>query len=160
MDNLLPILIIGMVIALAVGPVMLMQPTPRQRQLAKLRAKAAGRGIIVSSAIWPQQLSAKAKYCARYIAPWQKTTGRAADCLLIRRDYQHELHVANNWEVHPKSATPPAALVSYLQGEVLPSIKAMGCGSQGVFADWTESHSVDYDTIEQAVLSIRDQIQG
>ena len=154
----MPVIIVILVIALAVGPVMLMQPTPQQKRLAKLRGMAAAKGLIVGMASWPDSQAAKAKYYMRYAAPWQSNNREKLNCLLVYRDYSHELHIANNWEVHPKGASVPDAIKEALAEGLLPSIKAIGCGPQGVYVDWNEQRSVELSSVEELIVVLRSKM--
>lgn len=160
METWWPVLIIILVIALAVGPVMLMQPTPQQRRLASLRGRANGEGLIISMPAWPEKIASKPTVFMRYIAPWQTSKHSTQYCLLYRRDYEHELHVEKFWQVFPKDQEVPSELVEVLAAITLPSINVIGLSPQGVYIDWNENKTMEYDSVAKFLVDLRARLQS
>ncbi len=90
-----PILLIGLAIAMAVGPIMLMQPSNRDKRLANLRQKAALAGLHVRMSNYDKgdQKITVAVYSCNVNLP--KNTPSWS---LLRRSYRHEIHFYGVWE--------------------------------------------------------------
>lgn len=93
-------LVILAVIALCVGPVMMFQPSARDRRLAELRTAAIGRGARVSLG------SGQAKGFTRYAMAWKTKRNDRQFWRLMRKDYSHPIHLAEVWSL--ASATAPS----------------------------------------------------
>lgn len=138
MHEWMPILLVIFVIAMALGPIMLMQPTSQQRRLAKLRTQASQRGIQVGTSVWPDKHN-KPVNLVRYTLPWQRSQKKVQNFLLMRKDYAHELHIAQNWQANPTSGAVSPAVKSLLETENIPvAIAAIGQNPSGVYIDWVE----------------------
>jgi hypothetical protein len=90
-----PIVFIIIAVAMAVGPIMMMQPSARDRRLANLRQKAAALGLQVrmTDIIWDQ----KKRSVAIYNLPVDLPKGTLAWCLL-RGAYKHDIHFDGEWQ--------------------------------------------------------------
>jgi len=90
-----PILLIGLAIAMAVGPIMLMQPSNRDKRLADLRQKAALAGLSIRMSDYGQgdQKTTVAVYSCHANLP-----KNIPSWSLLRRPYKHEIHFHGVWE--------------------------------------------------------------
>ncbi len=90
-----PIVLIGLAIAMAVGPIMLMQPSNRDKRLADLRQKAALAGLQIRMSDYDQgdQKITVAIYSCHADLPKHTPTWS-----LLRRSYEHEIHFYGVWE--------------------------------------------------------------
>lgn len=90
-----PIILIVLAIAMAVGPIMLMQPSTRDRRLASLRQEAAQAGLDVRMADYEkgEQKTSVAVYTYQVNLPKNTPTWS-----LLRRSYAHEIHFHSTWE--------------------------------------------------------------
>ncbi|WP_317928705.1 hypothetical protein [Halioxenophilus sp. WMMB6] len=148
MQSWLPILFVIFAIAMAVGPVMLMQPTAQQRRLASVRARAAKAGLSVGSTVWPEKLQQKPIGIMRYTKPWKRSTPSLPYTLLFRKNYPHDMHVAGIWEAHPSGKNLPPWLGEFLSSETIPpSVKALGVAPEGAFIDWDELKEAELEAI-------------
>lgn len=131
------VVIICLVVAMVVGPVMIMQPTKRQRRLAHLRSSAAAMGMRVQmeklrnetygvyQKSWP--LTSKER---RRVAPWRAE----------RMPYAHGLHLAEYWQVNNPQAFAEALReqLDLTLARVPPSVAAVEVTADGVRCFWDE----------------------
>ncbi|MGH1484948.1 MAG: hypothetical protein ACRBCI_01935 [Cellvibrionaceae bacterium] len=89
------IFFIVLAIAMAVGPIMLMQPSKRDRRLAALRSAAAMSGLSVhmSDYINGNNKQAVAVYTMAVELPQE-----APSWQLLKRTYKHDIHFYGQWD--------------------------------------------------------------
>lgn len=153
MDFAAILLILGAV-ALVLGPVMMFRPSPRDRQLAALRGHANRQGIRVALAAGG---IAELKGSARYAMPWAHKLLKAQRWSLVRKSYQHGLHLAGYWAWQGDAA--PAPLIPLLEGFVarLPdSVVALSAGPEGLSVNWREQGGL---AVLQSLLSDLAELQ-
>ncbi len=129
-----PLVIVVLVIAMAVGPVMLMQPSKAQKRLAALRQEAVRLGLSVGSSTVKAPDGAP---CWTYwLSLTEKNTRQAV--LLERKNYEHGLHIAKYWSVkRGDPADLPASIVSALTA--LPSsVYMFEINEHAIGVHWTE----------------------
>lgn len=129
--------IIVLVIAMVVGPVMLMRPSKRDQYLAKLRASAREQGVQVSSS---RLKDASGSLCWFYWRPLENNDENKKPAfepiVLERKPYQHDLHVADFFEI-TKGKTVPAGFDVILKG--LPeSVQGVELNRHAVGVHWSE----------------------
>jgi hypothetical protein len=90
-----PIILIVLAIAMAVGPVMMMQPTTRDRRLAGLRQDAAQAGLHVRMSDYEKGEKKRPVAVYTYQVNLPKGTPTWS---LIRRSYSHDIHFHATWE--------------------------------------------------------------
>jgi hypothetical protein len=93
--TLWPIILIALAVVMAVGPVMMMQPTTRDRRLASLRQDAAQSGLHIRMADYEQNGHTRAVAVYTYQVSLPKKTPTWS---LLRRSYEHEIHFHQTWE--------------------------------------------------------------
>ena len=105
MDNYWPVIFIVCGIALAVGPVMMMQPSQRIRRLSALRQAAAQKSMRVrlSTVVLPSGKTEVAVY-SMSLPPTE--TIRPA-WILLQQDYSHDVNFHQKWEWDNKKHTAP-----------------------------------------------------
>lgn len=135
--NWIAIIIVCLAMAMVIGPIMIMQPSKRQRYLARLRAKAAEHGLTV------QMSKIKEDTVAVYEKPWpltEKVKRRIEPWRLDRMSYVHDIHIADYW--HLTSATDvPVGVKSVLPAKLaeLPEgVQAVEVTRLGVRCYWNE----------------------
>lgn len=152
-----------LVVAMLVGPIMMLQPSRRQRELARVRLLAAKHSMAVKlvqnpASGEPRQLAVYSRgvedcrtYGGRKPAPW----------ILARQHLEHELNFASGWDwVGEKRA--PAALQEILKPwlTALPApIRAVEVTAQTVGFYWTEAcwqHEADPEDAMQACIEYLD----
>lgn len=90
-----PLVIVVLCVALMVGPVMLMQPSAKQKRLAALRQYAEAKGVRIQAS---KLLSPSEDLCWFYGCPIAKDL-ELPIMRLERKSYTHGLHVAGVWAV-------------------------------------------------------------
>lgn len=132
------IIIIGLAVAMALGPLMLMQPSKHQKQLAKLRSQALKLGLKV------QLQSHQDGMIAVYEKPWptdslKKWSGD--DWVLDVKSYCHEIHFWHNWDWQTEN-TAPLECYEMIRQEVkkLPkSVVVLRATKLGIACHWKEA---------------------
>lgn len=131
------------VVAMVLGPVMLLQPSAHERRLASLRERAREQGIAVSMQALPRQATDMEEpgRMPAYQLPAAKGGGPAQPWMLIRLAYRHESHFLENWAWEGPgraSAREQQWLVQRLPR--LPrSVKAVSGDVRGWSVYWTEA---------------------
>lgn len=143
--NIVVILVIIAVVALMLGPIMLMQPSPQQRKTAALRQYALQRGVRVSMQASPmvKDTENKSEMMPAYSFPWTENGYAKHQWLMLRTQYDHELHAYGvwDWRTRPNLGFEDE-LVDLLKRslDLLPeSVVGLGAGPQGISVFWDES---------------------
>jgi hypothetical protein len=134
-------IIIGIAVALVVGPAMMMRPSPAQKNKARLRAIALAKNIRVTVRNLPQQPAESEKPSpvpVYFIAPTDHQLDN--DWFLLRASYTHEIHFLDFWvwqgDLRANEAEQ-TILRKYLP--VLPeSVRGVSVGSKGICVYWHE----------------------
>lgn len=146
-----PILIIILAVALVVGPVMWLSPSPRDTRLSRIRTRATALGMQVSwvsrEALWGRPaLPDGVEELVFYRLPWARQE-QAATCDhwgLVKQNYRHERFIADYWLWQPGLAPPSnwPVLSDYLRA--LPAgMVACEARPQGVALGWRELGDLD-----------------
>ena len=96
--SLWALLFIGLAVMMAIGPVMLMQPSRRERHLAGLRQQAAQLGLSVRMAKYPDTESGTASDAVAVYSLPVELPSTTASWQLIRRSYSHNIHFYGHWD--------------------------------------------------------------
>lgn len=131
-------LVIFLVVCMAVGPVLMLQPSRRQRNLASLRLEATSLGLKVRmQRVSEQEL-------AVYSVPWPSDAKRkykGPDVYLKKVDYQHGLHLMGFWEVQPQPLADQAII--NLLNDLIPllpeSVVGVELNPAGIGLHWLET---------------------
>ena len=93
--NIWPIIFIILAVAMVVGPIMMFQPSKRDKYLANLRQKAAIQGLEVRMADY--SIDNKSKPVAVY-SLMHKNESLETGFLLLRASFEHGIHYHKTWE--------------------------------------------------------------
>jgi hypothetical protein len=148
------VIIMVVVVALVVGPVMMMRPSPAQKNKERLRAIAFAKGIRISVRNLPQQATESEKPAPVPVYFFAPTVHHLDDdWFLLRTSHAHDLHFLGWWEWHDKlraTEDEQAVLKQYLP--LLPeSVRAVSMGSKGVCVYWQEQGG---DEVLQKVIRL------
>lgn len=161
MENYWSFLFIFGAIALAVGPVMMMQPSQRTRRLTALRQEAAQRSIRVR--LETLTFAAEKKEVAVYsllLPSSDKSKTSRVSWTLLKQDYAHGINFYGQWEwVSAKNTAKPEHHAA-LQGIVDTldnSIVGLALTPTVVSVYWDEKR-LTIDDIEQLLIRCRDQL--
>ncbi|MDQ2075575.1 hypothetical protein [Marinimicrobium sp. ABcell2] len=131
------------VIAMAFGPVMMLQPSRAERRQADLRNRAMKRGIKVSIGALPRQATDldAPEQMAIYRLPKHHTRVPERRWLLVRAAYDHEQHFLQRWAWQDSGRPDPAEMDCLEQcvPELPTSVLGIGADSDGWYCYWTES---------------------
>lgn len=126
-----------LVFAMMVGPILMAKPSPRDRRIAKLRARATDLGLRVSL----QKLERGS--FAVYEFPWEReehTKLISVEWMLERQSYTHEIHFADWWQWQGPGRPPePAISLLHARMAALPEgIWAVEATRLGLRCYWSE----------------------
>lgn len=129
-------LIIVAVVALAVGPVMMFQPSAGQRKLAQIRAYANQHGVRVRLA---SKSIPELSNTACYALPWQDRRIADMQWQLVRKAYTHGLHLNGVWAWQKKGNKTPEESILLKPLALLPeTIKGVSASPEGLSVNWDE----------------------
>jgi hypothetical protein len=132
------IVLIVLVLAMMIGPIMMVKPSRRDRRVAQLRARATKMGLRVSLQRLEQDTFAV------YELPWEREDNVklvGVDWMLERRTYAHEIHFADWWQWRGPGR-PPAEVLPLLQPRMaaLPEgVPAIEATRLGLRCYWSET---------------------
>lgn len=157
-------IILVVIIGLILGPIMMLRPNPAQKRREHWRTLARARGAHFSMRKLPRQadeMEAPEPLPVYFYAP--KNSGVGENWLLLRTNYQHEVHLFG-WWAWQSEVRPSAAELAVLESQLplLPaSVKALGSGRQGASIYWTETGSeLDLIKVLDALEKLRDAEQA
>lgn len=137
---------IALAMAMMLGPILIMRPSRWQKRLASMRQEANTQGFQV------QMSHFDGESVAVYERPWPRGTvqedrqrGRLSEWMLMRRNYNHELHLAGVWQWQD-GQRPPEAVQSWLAEaltELPESVVAVRATKLGFGCYWQESGGMD-----------------
>lgn len=130
------------VVAMVIGPIMMLQPTSKQQAQEVLRRRAIELGLRISIVTMPKQAadSDTPDAIPMYCLPWLQRNTRVQEWLLLRTSFSHEGHFLENWQWHERrqaSIAEQARLHRSLP-KLPGSIRAVGANSHGYCFYWTE----------------------
>lgn len=131
------VFLIFLVFAMMVGPILLMQPSQRDRKIAALRAKAVDQGLKVTLQ------SGEGRLMPVYERRWpslEKSKRIGVEWLLERQTYSHGIHFADWWQ-WSGAGRPPAAVLPILQerlAELPQSVSVVEATPLGLRCYWSE----------------------
>lgn len=131
------------VIAMVVGPIMMLQPNSSQRIEESLRARARELGLRVGIMSLPRQATdidqpaAMPMYCLPHPHPEVAVTG---EWMLLRAAYDHPAHFEANWQWHGagRASKKEQDLLKLLLPQLPPSVAALAMGPRGYCCYWSE----------------------
>jgi hypothetical protein len=127
------------VLSLIIGPVMLMQPTPTQRREANLRNKALEQGLRVQLLPLPTGMvnrTSKTGVC--YSLAWPSAKSMPLTCSLIRKRFEHDLHVYGVWDWYIKPDNEELVDLLSRLTKVPDKVYAITCTPQNLGCYWSE----------------------
>jgi len=158
MDNYWPIIFIIGAIALAVGPVMMMQPSQRIRRLSALRQAAAQLSIRVRLSTITLPLGKKE--VAVYSISLPTSDAVRPSWILIKQDYTHGANFHNDWDWENQKQIASSFQYGILR-DILDllddSIVGLEMTQNAVGVYWQEK-SLTIDKINQLLMNYRDKL--
>lgn len=143
------LIVIGVAALFVLGPVLAMRPSPRQAQLARLRARAVAAGLRVRV-----EAGRRGEPVADYVLPWRlddlpQVRGLQ---LLLRRGKD------GSWEDAEFLAAPARALNDVCEA-VPAGVSGLRSVGEGLAAQWNEKgRDVDVERIRDALLGLREAV--
>ena len=135
------IVIILVVIALILGPIRMMQPSPEQKKREKLRLAARANGVHFAMRNLPQQADeqeAPGLIPVYFLPPTKSQTEKG--WMLVRANYEHEIHFLGWWawqnDVRPLSAE--LNILSEHLNDLPQSVRGISAGTEGICVFWSE----------------------
>lgn len=147
--NLWIIVIIVAVVAMVLGPIMMLQPNATQRKQEELRRRAMELGLRVKIVSLPK-LNTDAETPAAlpvYYLPDEASGKRMprTGWLLIRMPYAHEAHFNGTWQWHGdgRASAAELAALNEIVAVLPPSVRAVEANVEGYGFYWSESGGVN-----------------
>lgn len=133
----LTILLIVLALAMALGPVMLLQPSSGLQKLAKIRLLANQQGLII------RLPTAQAHGGAEYYLPLSKALRALAaqsSWALEKKNIAHEIHFYGDWDWRGSSQAPQALWSELRQilAHLPEGISALIFSPSGIGCEWDE----------------------
>lgn len=146
--NLWLIVIVIAVVAMVLGPIMMLQPNATQRQQEQLRTRAMELGLRVRISSLPKQNVDTETPAATpvYYLPVEAEKGKKgrSGWLLIRMPYTHEAHFQGDWQWHGhgRASAAETAVLKEVLKLLPPSVSAVEAGIQGYGFYWSEAGGI------------------
>ncbi|MGH1373748.1 MAG: hypothetical protein ACRBBW_17030 [Cellvibrionaceae bacterium] len=159
----LPIIICLGVVALLLGPILLMQPSAGQRREARLRQRAAEQGLRVHLQVPPAgtEVPRHIKSVPMYCLPWTEQGDARHLWSLVKKKYEHELHCAGQWDWSVACESRDVNAVLPALDSVPPKVVAVAGGPQGLCVYWSEiGPETDVDDIAKWLRHTLDTLKG
>jgi len=137
------IIILIVAVGLVLGPVMMMRPSPAQKNRESMRLVARAEGVHYSIRNLPQQADEQEKPApiAVYFLPPAEANPSLDNWMLLRTRYQHDIHFLGWWawrDGNRPLGVEETVLREHLGG--LPgSVKAVSGGAEGLSVYWDET---------------------
>lgn len=135
------IIAIGLALAMMIGPIMIMQPSQRQRRLARLRELALECGLKVRTLNMPQGSVRAGEAVSLYCLPLSNEKPQKETWLLLRQAFSHGAHFKDDWDWADDREAPPAwhAALQQALAELPASVVAVEAGGFSLGVAWLES---------------------
>lgn len=146
------------IIAMVVGPIMMLQPSSAQRAEEALRKRARELGLRIGIISLPRQATDTDAPLAApvYYLPHAQPDSKANEWLLLRTPYDHETHFMGKWQWHGacRATMAERQQLQLLLSRFPMSVSAVGAGPQGYCCYWSERGGIK--TLDQlkALLQI------
>lgn len=154
------IIIVIITVALILGPIRMMQPTPAQKMKEKMRLAARARGIHYSVRNIPRQADEQenpASVPVYFFPPPNLMVEKS--WMLVRANYQHDINLLGWWTWQGDEHASAAELdVLKTQLPSLPeSVRALSAGREGICVYWNEQGG---DEAFQQVLDLLEALKA
>lgn len=135
------IVILILIGSMMFGPILMVQPSPRDKRQAQLRARATDYQLRVSINAMPRQATdMEAPGQTPVYTLHHRRGGAAPQWQLVRGSYEHERQFLGRWRWQT-NARPSAAELEVLRNwlpQLPDSVLAVGASSGGWYVYWTE----------------------
>lgn len=161
MNPWLIVLVIA-VVAMILGPIMMLQPNAAQRSQEQLRRRAMELGLRVRIMSLPRQATDTETPAATpvYYLPAEPSEGsQAVEWLLIKASYDHAAHFLDRWQWHGRgrASAQETEVLTHILKALPPSVSAVEATLQGYGFYWSEVGGV---TRLETLLPLLQQLQG
>ena len=132
-------LVIGLIIAIILGPLLMLKPSRGTQRIAALRLQALQMGLIVQSHRHPA-ISADAQWMF-YLQPWPSFTkvAQMSTWALVKKNYSHEIHLKGQWDFQGTAPQQTIAAILKNHLEQLPEqVAGIEATSAGIGIYWNE----------------------
>jgi len=123
------------------GPILMVQPSPRDKRQAQLRAKATDYQLRVSISAMPRQATdMEAPEQTPVYSLHHRRGGAAPQWQLVRGSYEHERQFLGLWRWQTDARPSPEELGRLRDWlpQLPESVLAVGAGTDGWYVYWTE----------------------
>lgn len=151
-------------VAMIVGPIMMMRPSPSQARLAKLRSAAEKKGLHIR--LDKNPYANNKSTLAVYSFPVKLQASLASGCSLFRKPYVHEIHFCRDWDWYKKGELNQAQMsaLQQLVGSLDKSIEGLECNPRSLGFYWSErmtglTDEQALDTLFNTLNSLKEGLQ-
>ncbi len=150
-------IILIVTIALVMGPISMLRPSPAQKRKEQLRTYATAQGVRFSLRRLPAlktDVDQPVTMPVYYLSPPPKTR-ELPEWILMRTGYAHEGNFSSEWDwqtnVRPSDAT--CELLKACLPQLPESVRAVSGGNMGICVFWQEKESVEILDVLISVLT-------
>ena len=136
------VLVIALVVCLAVGPIMMVQPSKRDSRLAKLRGLATSKGLRVRlSTDFDTDNTPVAIYSLPWPVEYINQQRESIHWVLRTLSYEHEAHFSGKWDWYESKAAPEKLHrpVSHALNNMPAGVLSLGSNLGGLECAWREN---------------------
>ncbi|VUD66263.1 hypothetical protein TDB9533_03544 [Thalassocella blandensis] len=134
---------IVLAVAMVVGPVMMIRPSPSQKKRAALRTQASQTGLVVKLASTDSSEAKGGVRAAYYSLPVSDPSKKKLTLWSLKKmPYAHDIHFSQQWDWEGKDKAEPRHwnLLQQTLNELPDSITGLGVNAMGVFYLWDEKY--------------------
>jgi len=136
------IIAVSCVVAMIVGPIMMLQPSRQQRRIARVRTLAAKQGLRVRLGQNPTSGEPRhmAIYC-RAIEDLKSTAEKIQPWCVSRQSLEHELNFVNDWDwvANTQASEALQKILPQWLSDLPAPIRAVEVSGHSVCLYWTEA---------------------
>lgn len=156
------ILVVAM--AMVIGPISMLRPSPAQQRKEKLRLHASKQGLRFSMRRLPKLNTDIEEPAAApvYYLPSQSKNGVIPEWILMRTDYAHEGNFYQEWDWHGsvRPAEPVVAILKEYLPKLPASVSAISEGNLGICVFWSEKEGEEtLDLLIGMLNALRETIE-
>ncbi|WP_062061900.1 hypothetical protein [Cellvibrio sp. OA-2007] len=150
-------IILIVVIALVIGPISMLKPSPGQKRKEQLRTYASTRGVRFSMRKLPPlktDMDQPATLPVYYLPPPSKIQ-EVPEWILMRTPYVHEsnFYLAWDWQTDVRPSVATCDLLRVYLPQLPESVPAISCGNMGICIFWQEKEAVE--TLDRLIEMLR-----
>lgn len=154
------IIILILTFALVMGPISMLRPNPMQKNKERIRLLARSKGVHFAMRNIPRQADEQENPAALpvFFFPPPKTMIEAG-WMLVRANYQHDIHFLGwwAWQGDVRAESAELAILKEQLPELPDTVRAVSLGREGICVYWNERGG---DVVFQQVLELLEALKS